>query len=36
MAGHPIPIERPIIITDDGRAVLAMDPAAVRSALDTA
>jgi len=36
MAANPVLIERPIIITDDGRALVARDPQAVQTALDTA
>ncbi len=36
MVANPILIERPIIVTDDGRALVARDPVAVQSALDTA
>lgn len=36
MVAHPALIERPIIVTDGGRAVVARDPAAVQTALDNA
>jgi len=33
MAGHPILIERPILVTDDGRAVLGRPPEAIEALL---
>ncbi|TNY36263.1 arsenate reductase family protein [Thermomonospora catenispora] len=36
MVEHPVLIQRPIIVTDGGRAVVARDADAIRSALDSA
>jgi arsenate reductase len=35
MAEHPILIERPILVADDGRAVLGRPPEAIEALLDT-
>lgn len=36
MVAHPVLIQRPIILTDDGRAVVARDPGSVQTVVENA